>query len=404
MRPLEGIRVVELGTHVAAPMVGRLMADWGADVIKVEPPKGEAYRTVGISWKLPNKEDNNPIMQVNNANKRSISLNLKDPDAKEALIKLLETADVFVTNTRSQALERLGLGYKTLKERCPRLIYCVCTAFGMTGPDRDGPGFDTASYWGRGGMPAEWTVAENVPARPHPGFGDATVASAMLAGVLACLYKREKTGEGDFLTSSLYGTALWYNFHGIVEAQYPGHDVPLSRYGAVRPLTPVYKSQDGKAFFIIEQFYEEKAKDFWTGLGLPEFADDPAVSTYAGYNADKKKVIDLLDETFAKIPYAKIDEVCAKLNMVHAVFATPKDALTDPQAWENNYLRKINLENGDELIVPTTPVQFDSFPEADFNLLPHLGIHTREVLKSIGSTDEQVDAMVAAGAINTLGN
>ena len=189
-----------------------------------------------------------------------------------------------------------------------------------------------------------------------------------------------------------------------MEAQYPGHDVPLSRYGAVRPLTPVYKSQDGKAFFIIEQFYEEKAKDFWTGLGLPEFGDDPAISTYAGYNADKKKVIDLLDETFAKIPYAKIDEVCAKLNMVHAVFATPKDALTDPQAWENNYLRKINLENGDELIVPTTPVQFASIPEADFNLLPHLGIHTREVLKSVGYTDEQVDAMVAAGAINTHGN
>ncbi len=399
MRPLEGIRVVELGTHVAAPITARLMADWGADVIKVEPPKGEAYRTVGVSWKMPIKEDNNPILQVGNANKRSICLNLKDPAGKEALLKLLDTADVFVTNTRSQALERLGLGYNTVKERCPRLVYCVCTAFGLTGPDRDGPGFDTASYWGRGGMPAEWTVAENVPARPHPGFGDSTVASAMLASILACLFRREKTGKGDFVTASLYGTALWYNFHGIVEAQYPGHDVPLSRYGAVRPLTPVYKSQDGKAFFIIEQWYEEKAVQFWTDLGLPELAADPAVCTYAGYNADKKKVIDLLDKKFAEIPYAKIDEVCSKMNMVHAVFATPKDALTDPQAWENNYLRKIKLECGEELIVPCTPVQFDSVPEADFNLAPHLGAHTKEVLMSLGYSAEEVDAMNASGAV-----
>lgn len=404
MRPLEGIRVVELGTHVAAPITARLMADWGADVIKVEPPKGEAYRTVGISWKMPNKEDNNPILQTGNANKRSISLNLKDPAGKEAFLKLLDTADVFVTNTRAQALERLGLDYTTLKERCPRLVYCLCTAFGLTGPDRDGPGFDTASYWGRGGMPAEWTVAENIPARPHPGFGDSTVASAMLAAILACLFRREKTGEGDFVTASLYGTALWYNFHGLVEAQYPGHDIPLSRYGAVRPLTPVYKSQDGKAFFIIEQFYEEKAVQFWTDLGMPDLAEDPAVITYAGYNADKKKVIDLLDDRFAQIPYEKIDEVCSKLNMVHAVFCTPKEALADPQAWENNYLRKVNLENGDELILPCTPVQFGSFPEADFNLAPHLGANTREVLLSLGYSDEQITELAASGAVNTHGN
>ena len=225
----------------------------------------------------------------------------------------------------------------------------------------------------------------------------------MLAAILACLFRREKTGEGDFVTASLYGTALWYNFHGIVEAQYPGHNVPLSRYDAVRPLTPVYKSQDGKAFFIIEQFYEEKAVSFWTDLGMPDLAEDPSVITYTGYNADKKKVIDLLDDRFARIPYAKIDEVCSSLNMVHAAFCTPKEALEDPQAWENNYLRKISLENGDELILPCTPVQFGSFSETDFHLAPHLGADTREVLFSLGYTDEEISEMAAAGSVNTHG-
>ena len=156
MRPLEGIRVVELGTHVAAPVIARLCADWGADVIKVESPKGEAYRTVGSAWKLPAAEDNNPIFQPHNMNKRSLCLNLKTDEGREALMTLLERADVFVTNTRVQALERLGIGYEQIKERCPQLVYAVCTGFGMEGPDRDGPGFDSASFWGRGGMMAEW--------------------------------------------------------------------------------------------------------------------------------------------------------------------------------------------------------------------------------------------------------
>lgn len=401
MKPLEGIRVVEMGTHVAAPTAARMMADWGAEVIKVEGIRGEAYRTVGIAWKMPNKEDNNPILQPGNANKKSLSLNLKDPEGREALLKLLETADVFLTNTRPQALARLGLDYDTVKKRCPKLVYALFTAFGLNGPDKDAPGFDAASYWARGGMLTDWTPAEYVPGRPHPGFGDATVASAVLAGVLSCLLKRAKTGEGDFVTGSLYGSALWYNFHGIVEAQYPGHDMPASRYQAVRPLTPVYRSADQKYFFIIEQQWEEKATAFFEKLGMDDLAHDPKYTVVAESQKVMKEVVDRLDIEFAKIPYEQIDRVCLELNMVHSSIATCKDVLADEQAWANGYLRNITLENGRELTVPATPVSFGSIDEFPCQLAPHLGADSRAILESLGYDGSQIDAMARNGIVNT---
>lgn len=404
MKPLEGIKVVEMGTHVAAPTCARMMADWGADVIKVENTKGEAYRTVGLSWLLPVAEDNNPILQPGNCNKRSISINLKDPAGKEILFRLLEDADVFLTNTRPQALVKLGLDYDSLKDRFPKLIYALFTAYGLNGPDKDAPGFDTAAYWGRGGMLTDWNPKEMTPGRPHPGFGDATVGAAMLAAISSCLFRRTKTGEGDFVTSSLYGAAVWYNHHGVVEAQYPGHDNPISRYDAPRPLTPVYKSADGKVFYIIEQAYDEKAPEFFKRLGLDKLANDPLFVNCVESRKNMKFVVDTLDEEFAKINYDDIDQVCKDLNMVHSYIGTSKEILSDPQAWENNYLRKITLENGDELIVPNTPVQFGSVKEMPVKLAPHLGIDTRDIMRGLGYTDEQISEMAAAGTINTHGN
>ena len=398
MRPLEGIRVLELGTHVAVPAVARLCADWGADVVKVEPPRGEAYRTVGSEWKLPAAEDNNPIFQAHNMNKRSLCLDLNTVDGREALITLLERADVFVTNTRLQELERFGIAYEQIKERCPLLIYAVCTDFGTEGPDKDAPGCDSVAFWGRGGMLAEWTPAEEIPARPHPGFGDNTVASAMLAGIMAALFKRERTGEGDFLTSSVYGTALWYNFHGIVGAQYPGHDVPASRYRCPQPSTPVYKAANNVAFFFAEQKYDEKMPEILRRLGLSQYADDPKFVTAAQSRTCMKAVVQTLEKEFEKIPYETFDEVFTALDVAHTRICTPEDTLYDEQAWANGCFEKIDLECGDELVVPVPPVRFSSFDAPERTLAPQLGANTAEILKVIGYSDEAIARMLEAGA------
>lgn len=373
MKPLENIKVVELGTHIAAPAASRMMADWGADVIKVETISGESYRTVGRAWKMPFDENNNPIIQPHNGNKRSLSLNLKSADGKEALLKLLDTADVFITNTRPQALERLGLDYETVKARCPKLVYALFTAYGLVGPDKDAP-----------------------------GFGDCTVASAMLAGIVAALFRRVTTGEGDFVTGSLYGSALWYNFHGIVEAQYPGHDVPISRYAVSQPSAPMYKCAD-KYFFIVEQQYEAKFPEFFRKIGLPELADDPKFVTIAESRKNMEAVVRCLDEKYASIPYAVIDKACSELNMVHSYVASCSDAIADPQAWDNGYLKKLVLENGDELTIPATPISFASFKPDAATLTPHLGADSYEILSSLGYSEEKIRSMVTEGAVNTHG-
>lgn len=175
---LEGIRVVELGTHVAIPKASRVLSEWGAESIKIEPPKGEAWRTMGRLWNMPYTEDNNPILQSENANKKSLVLNLKDPDGKEALFKLLEQTDVFMTNTRPKALRKLGIDYESIRERFPKLIYVTLSGYGEQVPPRTTPALTSppsgpaAAYawsgWKRGRSPSSPTPASATPPPPGP--------------------------------------------------------------------------------------------------------------------------------------------------------------------------------------------------------------------------------------------
>ena len=208
---LEGIRVVELGTHVAVPKAARIMADWGAEVIKVEPPKGEPWRYVGPGYEMPAGPDNNPIFEVENINKKSVALNLKTPEGQAVMKTLIRSADVFITNTRTKALEKLGLSYEALREECPGLIYVHFGAFGQKGPEKDFPGFDIASFWAKSRPLVEWALAADKPFKPQPGFGDGACGAIMLDGILAALIKRGRTGRGEHIQTSLYSAALWYN-------------------------------------------------------------------------------------------------------------------------------------------------------------------------------------------------
>ena len=179
--PLEVLKVIELSTHVAVPKAARIMADWGADVIKVEPPRGEGWRVMGTAYALPCKDDNNPLFQSENANKKSIALNLKSEEGLGVLLKLLGNADVFMTNTRSRSLKKLGLDYETISSKFPKLIYAHFSGFGDDGPEKDRPGFDVGAFWARGGALVEWVLEGNTPSKPVPGFGDGASGSALLA-------------------------------------------------------------------------------------------------------------------------------------------------------------------------------------------------------------------------------
>ena len=240
-KSLEGIRIVELGTHVAVPLATRILTDWGAEVIKVESPNGEAYRMMGMVFGLPATEEFNVMFHALNANKKSICIDLKEDGGVDTLLKLIETADIFITNTRMKSLKKLGLDYESIKEAYPELIYAHFSGYGSQGDEKDRPGFDVASFWARGGALIEWMYQESVPNRPFYGFGDAATSTMMATGLLNSLYSRRDTGKGEYLELSLLGSALWYNTTGLLLGQPQfGHSYPASRYVPMDPMAPIY--------------------------------------------------------------------------------------------------------------------------------------------------------------------
>ena len=195
-KPLEGVKVVDLTYYVAGPGTARILADWGADVIKVEPPAGEPGRTTSLTLGMPATDEINPYFGVYNTNKRDIALNLKTDEGKEILDKMLAQANVFVTSFRPGALKRLGLDYETMHAKHPHIVWASINGFGDYGPDKDNAGFDTVAYWAKSGAMLDLVEANTSPINPTLAYGDSVTACSLSGGIAAGLYKQLKTGEG----------------------------------------------------------------------------------------------------------------------------------------------------------------------------------------------------------------
>jgi len=397
---LGGIRVVELGTHVAIPKAARVLADWGAEVIKVEPPGGEAWRTVGREWGMPCEEDNNPVFQTENANKKSIAVNLKDSRGKEIMDKLLATADVFMTNTRPKALERLGLSYQELKERFPGLIYVHFSAYGKNGPDKDAPGFDSAAFWGRSGILQEWSAVDQMPFRPFPGFGDSTCSGYLAAGVLAALVKKLRTGEGELVELSLYGTALWFNSTGVLMGQPKyGRKYPIVHGTEPNAFVPYYQTKDGDWIVLGSSTWNKHAAAVFRLVGMDKYADDPEYTDLEKSRTHLPEVIAVLREGYAKTSTEAVLSGLAEIGLVHARLWNPREITQDEQAWANGFLREVTMGNGETVVLPNPPVKFESVKETAYHLGPLLGSDSDAVLRALGYRVEEIEVMAEDGCI-----
>lgn len=400
-KPLEGIRVIEMGTYVAVPTAARMMADWGAEVIKVEAPRGDFYRTTaGHFFQLPCKEDFNVLFQPMNANKRDICIDLKTLEGKDAFMKLIGTADIFLTNTRPKPLQKLGIGYDVLKKKFPKLICGYVSGFGEKGPDKDRAGFDVAAFWARGGALVDWAVSESTPSKPFPGFGDTAVSNTLLSGVLAALYHREKTGLGDEINVSLFGTALYYNVAGVLTGQPQfGHKYPKSRYAQSDPMAPLYKTQDGDWLLITETNWNTKYPTLLKLIGKEEYIDDPRFASLDATREHMEAVVRIIEDGFA---HTNTDVALAGLvamDTVNEKLASPEDLYKDKQAWANGYLREVTFPTGDKVIYPNNPIQFRSMDSYEYKLAPGHGEHTSEILQELGYSKENIEDMANKKAI-----
>jgi len=404
MKLLEGIKVVELGVYVAIPSASRLLADWGADVIKVEAPKGDANRGHGATIHLPATMDCNPYFAVCNGGKRLLSLDLKNPEGMEAMLRILSEADIFMSNIRYGGLTRLGLDYETLHKKFPKLIYCYVNGYGNEGEEKDRPGFDMTCFWSRSGILNALRDPGGRSRVPPPGIGDTVTANALVAGVLGALHYRSRTGEGLNVTSSLLANGIWCNASNIVSGQertngdgYEPFRTPYQYKEWRNPFYHIYECKDGKWFFLlgggVTKFQATMEK-----MGLEECIEDPRFLTEADRQQNAGDLYDIMEEKFREKTAEEWKDIMISLDVSYEIMANNTEVSQDEQAWKNGCFSRMTCPNGLEYVVPNSPIRFSGLENAQTTHVGAPGCDTSAILAEYGYTPEQIKAMLDSGA------
>ncbi len=380
MGPLDGIRVVEMGVWVAGPAAAGILADWGADVIKVEPPSGDPAR--GFGKMLGGDLDSSPPFELDNRSKRSVVLDVTTDEGREQVLDLLATADVFLTNIRLSALERLGLGPDALLARDERLVYALLTGFGLDGPDADKQAYDIAAWWARSGIASLLTPPGADPPFQRGGMGDHTVAMTGAAMVCAALLSRQSTGTGQLVTTSLLRQGAYTVGFDLNTYLLWGQEIAVGQRTTMgNPTVNNYVAGDGRRFWIVGLEGPRHWPPLARVVGHPEWAEEGHPwSTPLGRFQHATELIAALDEVFAT---RTLDEWAELFATEPDFFWAPvnrlEDLLADPQFHAAGGLVDVP-DGGSSTTMLATPVDFHGTPAAPRSIAPTLGQHTDEVL------------------------
>ncbi len=400
MKPLEGIKVVDLTTYMATPATGRVLGEWGADVIKVEASKGDPCRvTQAAVFNMPMSDEENLAFDMVNLNKRFIALNLKSETGKEIMYKLLEQADIFITNTRNKSLQKLGLDWETLHEKFPRLIMGHGLGYGKYGAEKDDPGFDVTCYMARGGVFGTTVNRGDSPMIPTNGYGDMQASMFLAAGLCAAVIGREKTGVGEYVTCALQHAAVYTLIVGMISAQY-GNPYPKSRLEVICPFNNVYMTGDGKYIAMCDPEYDRDYNKIMGLIGRDDLIDDPKYVNCVKMNEANlnAEVVGIMDEALAKMTSEEALKLFKDAGIPIEPCQTPLDVYEDQNVWDNDYLVKIKYPEA-ERNIPTAPIQFDSVPAPEFIPTGKLGSSTVKVMRELGYSDDQIQAALADGSV-----
>lgn len=395
--PLEGVKVLELATVVAAPVASRVLSDYGAEVIKIEsPPFGDLSRTAGADHRLPVEDGNNPYFDQFNSGKKFVAINLKSEEGKEIFLKLLEDCDIFLTNVRSRSLERLGIDYESLKDRFPQLIYAQFTGFGTKGDEANRPSYDQTAFWSRTGTIRDSLTKESAPASMPFAFGDLASSNAFVAGILTAYIGRIKHGKGSFISTSLLKSAIWCSTVPVLgsQPQY-GKEYPEPRCEISNPFSTYYRCGDGEWLGIFDRAYERNREYFAEIFNIPELASDIELSSISAMQQSGRvpSVIEALEAAFAGRTADEWLNLLGEKDVICEKVRHYKDIHQDPQALANEMFEVREYEDGVSTYMPAPPIDFIGFDRKEPVKTGLLGHDTDEVLASLGYTDEQIEAL-----------
>jgi crotonobetainyl-CoA:carnitine CoA-transferase CaiB-like acyl-CoA transferase len=393
-----GVRVLELAQYVFVPGAGVLLADQGAEVIKIESTgTGDPYRTLKVG---DGREvgTTNLAMEQNNRGKKSIALDLKSAEGREALLKLVETADVFLTSLRPKALRALRLDVEDLRARNPRLIYARGNGLGFRGAEADKPGFDASSFWARGGMSYAFTLPGNQPTPPRPAFGDHSAATSLAFGIAGALFQRAVTGKATVVETSLLSTAVWMLSSDITYNQVPGYQ--LHPEGARKfPLMGCYRTRDGRLIQLMLLDPRPHWRSFCLLIGLEELVDNPLYADNVARMKNAHALTTQIEDRIASKDWSEWQSAFDAWDAPWELIRTIDDVCVDPQVHANEMI--FNLPVGDTSVrVVAGPAAFDGrAAPAELKGSPQMGEHTDFLLTGVGYTPAQLADLKSRGVV-----
>jgi len=360
--PLVGVRVVELGVMVAGPAAGGVMADWGADVIKIESPTGDPlrhiFKALGTVGDMPT-----PPFEMDNRGKRSVTLDVTADDQRATLLSLIADADVFLTNVRLPSLVRLGLDPESLTERFPNLIYALLTGYGQEGADAARAGYDVGAFWARSGLAQNTVPLDAYPSMLGGGVGDHVTAITLVSGIAAALFDRTRTGRGRLVHTSLLRAGLYANSWTLgVHLRFGRVESARHREDSRTPLINPYRTGDGRGLWLLGLEADRHWPNIVRAIGREDLFDDPRFATATSRKENGGEIVAMLDEVFARYTRDELTKIFDEHDVWWAPINTIADALEDPQVLLNEGLVDMTPREGDAPFrAANSPIDFGGY-------------------------------------------